>query len=138
MADHSPEVSLMKTRKPLILAAAATAALILPSLAFAQGQIDAGRANDASNRVGSGGRNSSGMLSTSYSNYVVNNGNRIVTGNVSMGREFHGNVGYADPSAFRGTTAGDISDNFAKNSAGVPHSYASEPVPNTSVPFYRA
>ena len=129
----------MKTRKSLILAAAAAAAaLILPSFAFAQGQIDAGRANDASNRVGSGGRNGQGPAASYYSNNVTNNGNQIITGNVSMGREFHGRVGYTDPSAFRGTTAGDISDNFAKNSAGVPHNYTSEPVPNTSVPFYGA
>src|SRR5436305_11633037 len=125
----------MKTRKSLILAAAAAAALVLPSLAFAQGQVDAGRSNDASNRVGSGGRNGQSPAASYYSNSVTNNGNRIITGNVSMGREFHGNVGYFDPSAFHGTTAGDLSDTFAKNSAGVPHSHASEPVPNTSVPF---
>src|SRR5256885_9068053 len=126
------------SRKNVYRLLAGAIALALPSLARAQGQIDAGRANDASNRVGSGGRNNSGTYSGTYSNFVPNNGNQIVTGNVSMGREFRGRVGYFDPSAFHGTTAGDISDNFAKNSAGVPRSHTPEPVPNTSVPFYGA
>src|SRR5882757_3728277 len=86
----------------------------LPSLAFGQGQIDAGRANDASNRVGSGGRNQPGVSSNYGTNYIINNGNQVVTGNVSNGREFHGNVGYTDPTAFRGNTAGNFSDNFTK------------------------
>ncbi|HEY7120475.1 MAG TPA: hypothetical protein VH475_28080 [Tepidisphaeraceae bacterium] len=119
-----------------LLAAVAAAAVVLPSLAYAQGQIDTGRANDANNRVGSGGRNAVGMNGAYYSNSIVNNGNRIVTGNVTQGREFHGNVGYTDPYAFRGQTAGIVSDDFAKNSVGAPHSGAPEPVPNSSVPFY--
>jgi len=61
-----------------------------------------------------------------------------VTGNVTMGREFRGNVGYTDPYAFRGRTAGDISDNFAKNSAGVPQGNAPAPIPNKSTSFYGA
>jgi tetratricopeptide (TPR) repeat protein len=112
-------------------------AMALPSLALAQGQIDAGRANDASNQVGAAGRNG-GNLGVGYSqhNYQINNGNRIVTGNVSQGREFHGTVPYSDPSAFRGTAVGIGNDNFSKNSVGVPHANAPDPVPNTSVPFY--
>lgn len=112
-------------------------AMAIPSLALAQGQIDAGRANDASNQIGTYGRNG-GNLSTSYSNnnYQINNGNRIITGNVSSGREFHGTVPYTDPSAFRGTAVGIGNDNFSKNSVGVPHANAPDPVPNTSVPFY--
>jgi len=112
-------------------------AMALPSLALAQGQIDAGRANDASNQVGTYGRNGANPgYSYSNSNYQINNGNRIVTGNVSQGREFHGTVPYADPSAFRGTVSGLGSENFSKNSVGVPRSNAPDPVPNTSVPFY--
>ena len=112
-------------------------ALALPSLALAQGQIDAGRANDASNQVGSYGRNG-GNLGVGYSNqnYQINNGNRIITGNVSQGREFHGTVTYTDPSAFRGSVSGLGSETFSKNSVGVPHANAPDPVPNTSVPFY--
>jgi tetratricopeptide (TPR) repeat protein len=124
-----------KSLHPLLVAAAAVA---LPSLAFAQGQIDAGRVNDASNRVGSWGRNESGTVGSTYSNSIVNYGNRVVTGNVSQGREFRGNVGYTDPYAFRGNTAGMVSDNFAKNSVGVPRAGAPPIAPNTSVPFYGA
>src|SRR5687768_13535509 len=105
-------------KKNLAQVLAAAIALALPSAALAQGQIDAGRSNDASNRVGSGGRNNPGFGTTyGQQNYIINNGNRIVTGNVSMGREFRGNVGYSDPTAFRGRTAGIVSDNFARNSA---------------------
>lgn len=115
---------------------AAAVALALPTIAWAQGQIDAGRANDASNQVGAMGRN--GALSPSYYNnqYIINNGNRIITGNVSSGREFHGTVTYTDPSAFRGTVAGLGSENFTKNSVGIPHANAPEPIPNVSHPFY--
>jgi tetratricopeptide (TPR) repeat protein len=126
-------------KKNLAHVLAAAIALAVPSVALAQGQIDAGRSNDASNRVGSGGRNQAGFGSNyGQQNYIINNGNRIVTGNVSMGREFRGNVGYTDPTAFRGRTAGIVSDNFARNSAGVPRGNAPEPVPNSSVPFYGA
>jgi tetratricopeptide (TPR) repeat protein len=128
--------NLRKTLHPMLVAAAA---LALPTLAFAQGQIDAGRANDASNRLGSYGRNGDQALNGNYySNTIINNGNRIVTGNVSQGREFRGNVGYTDPYAFRGPTAGIVSDNFAKNSVGVPRGGAPPIAPNTSVPFYGA
>jgi tetratricopeptide (TPR) repeat protein len=125
-------------RKTLHPVLAAAVALALPSLALAQGQIDAGRANDASNRVGAFGRNDFGVGQSYYSNTVVNNGNRIVTGNVTQGREFRGNVGYSDPYAFRGPTAGIVSDTFAKNSVGVPRAGAPPIAPNTSVPFYGA
>lgn len=129
---------LLKTRRKLYCLAGAVA-LALPSLTMAQGQIDAGRANDASNRVGSGGRNQNGVITTyGNSSYIINNGNQVVTGNVSQGREFHGNVGYTDPSAFRGPTAGTVSDNFAKNSYGTPQAYAPAALPNQSHTFYGA
>jgi len=109
----------------------------LPAAAFAQGQIDVGRANDANNRIGGDGRNGGYQGSNYNSNVVINGGNRIVTGNVSQGREFHGTVPYSDPSAFRGTaSSGIISDTFAKNSVGAPRPNAPEPLPNSSVPFY--
>jgi tetratricopeptide (TPR) repeat protein len=118
--------------------AAAAAALALPAVAFGQGQIDAGRSNDASNRVGAGGRNERYTNIGQYSNYIANNGNRVVTGNVTSGREFRGNVGYTDPFSLRTPTAGLTSDNFIKNSAGVPQPYSREPIPNQSQPFYGA
>jgi len=126
-----------RSPKLLRLLAAAAAAVALPSIALAQAQIDTGHANEANNRVGSGGRNGGGS-NNQYNNAIMNNGNRVVTGNVTMGREFRGNVGYTDPYAFRGRTAGDISDNFAKNSAGVPQGNAPAPIPNKSTSFYGA
>jgi tetratricopeptide (TPR) repeat protein len=122
-------------RKNGYLILAGAIALVLPSLALAQGQIDVGRVNDANNQVGSGGRNGQALNNSYYnSSYLINNGNRIVTGNVSQGREFHGTVTYTDPSAFRGTAVGLQSENFTKNSVGIPHSV--DPVPNRSVPFF--
>jgi tetratricopeptide (TPR) repeat protein len=142
ITGHFAEMPSMKApklaRRKNLYRLLAAAAVALPSMAFGQGMIDAGRSNDASNRVGSGGRNAAGLGWNTYSNYIVNNGNQVVTGNVSNGREFHGNVGYSDPTAFRGVTAGSISDNFVKNSSGVPRAYSPPPVPNTSVPFYGA
>lgn len=126
---------------------AAGALLALPSLALAQGQIQTGRLNDANNRVGSNGWNGGTTSSSSFSNQVYRNqgnilgpdmGNAIVTGNVTQGRAFRGNVGYSDPFSFRGATAGSGIDNFAKNSTGVPRAYAPAPVPNQPSVFYGA
>ncbi len=120
---------------------AAAIALAVPTLTFAQGQIDTSRANEASNRLGSGGRNGP-IMPSYYSNAMINNGNQVgvgnalVTGNVTQGRAFQGNVGYGDPYAFRGTTAGSISDNFIKNSTGAPQAYTRETAPNQSTLFY--
>jgi tetratricopeptide (TPR) repeat protein len=117
---------------------AAAASLALPAISLAQGQIDAGRSNDASNRVGSGGRNDSYVAPNRYSNNIINTGNQVITGNVTMGRGFRDGVGYTNPYALRVPTAGIGSDNFIKNSAGVPQPYSREPIPNQSVPFYGA
>src|SRR5258706_7689611 len=126
-------MSLSRSRVYRLLAGAV--ALALPSIVLAQGQIDPGRSNDASNQMGSGGRNAAALNNNYYNNaQIINNGNRIVTGNVSQGREFRGTINYTDPSAFRGTAVGLAGENFTKNSTGIPHSV--EPVPNTSVPFY--
>ncbi len=115
---------------------AAAAAMALPTVVLAQGQIDTSRGNEANNRIGSGGRNSGpgGVAQTP----ILSNGNRVVTGNVSLGREFHGTVGYTDPFAFRGPTAGSGMDNFSKNSNGVPMAHAPEPVPNRATSYYGA
>lgn len=127
-----------KSRRKLYHLLAGAVALALPTFAMAQGQINAGRANDASNRVGSGGYNQAGVNVNYGTNYIINNGNQIVTGNVSNGREFHGNVGYTDPSAFRGFTAGQTTENFVKNSYGIPQANAPEALPNSSHPFFGA
>ena len=123
------------TASRLLLAAAA---LALPSLAFAQGQIDTGRSNDASNRVGGNGRNDNYTNINRYSNSIINNGNQVVTGNVTMGREFRGPVQYTNPYALRAPTAGFTSDNFIKNSAGVPQPHSREVPPNQSTTFFGA
>src|SRR5262249_51914193 len=47
-------------------------------------------------------------------------GNSLVTGNVTGGAQFRGTINYTSPTAFRGPTAGDISDNFIKQSSGAP------------------
>jgi len=128
-----------KSHRRLYHILAGAVALALPTVALAQGQLDVGRSNDASNRIGSGGRNQAGVgITYGANNYIVNNGNQIITGNVTQGREFHGNVGYSDPTAFRGATAGSISDTFVKNSYGVPSAHAPAPVPNTPTTFYGA
>ncbi len=107
-------------RKTLVLAAAAAGVAIggafvrLPS-AMAQYAVgSAGHANDANNRVGSGGYNTPSPPSQLVT------GNQVVTGNVTGGRQFRGPIGYTDPTAFRGTLAGTTTDNFVRNSAGTP------------------
>lgn len=126
---------------------AALALSVVPLAALGQGQIQAGRVNDANNRMGSGGWNGGHTDMNYNSNIVYRNvgmvggptfGNAIITGNVTQGREFRGNVGYTDPFAFRGPTAGIGIDNFAKNSAGVPRGGAPALAPNQSTLFYGA
>jgi tetratricopeptide (TPR) repeat protein len=106
-------------RRPRWILAAAVAAVPLfgfVSGAAAQYRVEtAGRALDANNRIGSGGRNPND--STNRTGDMVS-GNDIVLGNVTGGKQFHGNVPYSDPDAFRGFTAGRASDNFVKQSAG--------------------
>lgn len=121
----------------MMMAFALAIAMFLPVFALGQGMVDTGRANDASNRYGSGGRNTAWNSQNVNNNiYSQSNGNRIVTGNVTMGREFRGNVGYSDPYGFRGVTGGSGMDNFVKNSSGVPQAYSREAPPNVSTPFY--
>ncbi|MBC8105356.1 MAG: hypothetical protein H7Z14_02105, partial [Anaerolineae bacterium] len=116
----------MKTqsnRKRLMLATAVAAAAVAlfanVASTHAQYRVDNGNARDANNRIGSGGYNQPGSGAGSTSPYAVN-GNNIVTGNVTGGREFRGFVPYTDPGAFRGATAGGNVDRFVRSSAGVP------------------
>jgi len=73
---------------------------------------DDGRALDANPRVGSGGYNSPGYIPP-----VQVSGNQIVTGNVTDGRYFRGEIPYTDPREFRGTTGSGSFDRFIANSA---------------------
>src|SRR5690242_11830326 len=119
-----------------VLAAAALAALPLTLVAApsarAQQQVNTnGTALDANNRIGSNGMNTfrpppqAGVL-----------GNQIVNGNVTNGRQFHGRVGYSDPTEFAGFQAGRAVSNFEKNSVGVGVPYSPTQVPNQSTPYY--
>src|SRR4051812_41796930 len=92
-------------RRTLLLSAAVAAVplLGLTSTVSAQYRVDTGHANDANNRVGSGGVNPAD--SGSRTGEMVN-GNDIVTGNVSGGKQFRGHVPYTDPRAFRGNSVG--------------------------------
>lgn len=119
-----------------ILAAAALASVpaliaLTASPAPAQHRVgDDGHALDANNRIGSGGYNRGRDVP-----YRVS-GNQIVTGNVTGGREFRGPVGYTDPQAFRGPTAGNPSDRFVRDSSGSPTSFAPEVDLTRPMPYY--
>ena len=117
------------------IVSAAVAALPLFALApqgLAQYRVGAdGRALDANNRVGSGGHNPSDQAARTN----LPSGNEIVTGNVTGGRHFRGPIGYNDPRAFRGASAGETSDRFLRQSSGpAPDSRLAE----TETTFYGA
>lgn len=90
-------------------------ALALPLSASAQSRVDNSGATDANNQVGSSGRNDYGVTRT-----VQPTGNQIIYGNVTGGRAFQGPIPYTDPRAFRGTTAGQVSDRFIRDASGSP------------------
>jgi tetratricopeptide (TPR) repeat protein len=96
--------------------AAMGAMTVLAPATFAQSRIGGdGRLMDASNRVGSGGLNdnSSSTLPPGTLN------NLLVTGNVTGGVGFQGNVPYYAPGAFHGNLAGAFVDNFVAQSTNV-------------------
>ena len=95
------------------VAAVASAGLLAPP-AVAQQRVDTGRVSDANPRAGSGGYNGGGRA---YNPGAF--GNDVVTGNVTGGREFRGNVPYGDVRSFRGGVGGVGTDNFVRDSAGV-------------------
>ena len=85
-----------------ILSAAVAATLGIGSAATAQYRLNPGHVNDANNRVGSAGTNPND--SDQRVGQPVN-GNDIVYGNVTGGKQFRGQVPYTDPRAFRGSTS---------------------------------
>ena len=107
----------------LILAAAVAAVVTVAQSADAQFRSpQRGDALDANPQLGSGGLNERVGGYGGYGGYGQYNssfGNNVVTGNVTGGRAFRGDVGYGDPRAFRGRTAGDEFDRFNRNAAGV-------------------
>lgn len=95
-----------------LLAAVLGALPLLGVGSVAQGQYrvgEDGHANDANNRIGSGGYNSS--QDASKRPYGAT-GNQIVTGNSTGLSYFHGNVAYTDPGEFRQSTGTNASDRF--------------------------
>lgn len=136
----------MNTRVKTILLGAIAALPLFANQAEAQYRIEQdGRLLDASPRLGSGGYNSGGIPYTAYSQ-----GNRIVTGNVTAGREFRGTgstglIGglpltanrsvYTDPLELRTSVATDQTDAFIRRSYGVTNAAAGQRI-NESVVFY--
>ncbi len=104
----------------LAAAVAAVAPVVLAaSVAHAQYRVgEDGHALDANNRVGGGGVNDVNNRGNSV------NGNDLVTGNVTGGRQFRGGIGYTDPWAFRSRLSGRGVDSFIRDSSGVPTPYS--------------
>lgn len=121
----------MKHCNMKVISAAIVAASMIAVPAFGQirnGQD--GHANDASNRVGSGGYNSPGTV---Y-NTGLNQGN-IWYNNVTGLSGFSGPVGSRDPGAFTGPIPA-LSDNFIRQSAGAPTSYQAPLTGNAPTAYY--
>lgn len=97
----------------LIAAVAAVPLFGLVSTSGAQYRLPQdGRALDANNRVGSNGTNPNDSA-----NRAPVSGNDIVTGNVTGGKQFRGNVPYRNANEFRGNTSGGAIDDFIKQSS---------------------
>ena len=116
--NSAVKTAVSRTINSAILAAAITAVpMLLSHSVSAQNRVDTGNVLDANNRVGSGGANASDAYKRVGTPL---NGNDVVTGNVTGGKEFRGQVPYTDPRAFRGqnSSSGLTSDNFIRSSAG--------------------
>jgi tetratricopeptide (TPR) repeat protein len=107
------------TRHRLLAAVAAALPLFAAAVpAPAQVRVNQnGRAHDANTRVGSDGSNDRNNGIDRRGQTVT--GNQIVTGNVTGGRAFRGNLGYRDPLEFRGAISRP-SDRFVRDSVGAP------------------
>ncbi len=124
-------MKITRSRGMSVALVVAAAAVSLPSVARAQFAVDtSGHLNDANARLGSGGYNNGGNLSSRslYSN-LQNLNNNIVTGNVTGLAYFHGPTGTFDPNVFQGNTGTNPSDrlnqiaapqNLAQRSTGQP------------------
>ena len=98
------------------VAAAIGAIATLTPATFAQQRIGGdGRLMDANNRVGSGGFNDSSSSALPPGVF----GNAIVSGDVTGGRGFAGNIPYFAPGAFHGNLPGGFVDNFVSGSTNV-------------------
>src|SRR3954470_1110896 len=109
---HTRSTTRSNTRKTRWALAAAVAAAVplfaATPPASAQYRIENdGGARDANNRLGSGGYNDGGGVRV-----PTVTANQIVNGNVTRGFEFRGPTASTDARAFRGPTAGGVSDRF--------------------------
>ena len=130
-----------RRRLSILRAAALSVPLFLATSAHAQFRVgDDGRALDANNRLGSAGYNDNRLPPN-----AILDANRIITGNVTGGREFRGTPDpdtglptspYRDTREFRGGVAGEGIDRFIRNSSGVPAPYQSGGAPGQSEVFY--
>ena len=121
----------MKTPRLAVLLAAAAVPLIVGEVAQAQYRIDTGRANDANNRVGSGGYNGGGRV---YNPGAY--GNDIVYGNVTGGREFRGNISSFNPYNFQAPTGANGIDRFVRDSSGTTTGGVTSYNADTVRPYY--
>ena len=121
----------LKRGRIVVAAVAAAAGLWMATQARAQYAASGqdGHANDANNRVGSGGYNGGGSRGT------VVTPNDIVNRNVTGGREFRGRIGERDPQAFTGPTAGRLLDVFNRQTNGVSDNGLPNPLTNPQ-PYY--
>lgn len=125
---------ILRKSHPALLAAVAGLALFAGS-ASAQVRVNQdGSAMDANPRVGSGGLNTSAMPPASIQ--AIENANRIVTGNVTGGKQFRGRVQSRDPREFRDDVGGAQTDRFIRNSSGVPTAYGAAAMPGESQIYY--
>src|SRR5688572_22068134 len=121
----------LSVRVKTILLGAVAALPLFATDAHAQYRVgEDGRLLDANNRIGSGGYNTGGIPYT-----ALMQGNRVVTGNVTAGREFRAGSNsafingrpvstgtssiYTDPLELRTNVAGENTDAFIRRSYGV-------------------
>lgn len=127
------EFSISRSRLVLLAAVAAVPLLAMATPVRAQFPVDNSRANDANNRIGSGGYNTGPIPAQE-----TVTGNDIVTGNVTAGKAFRGPVGYRGPNDFAGPSATANYDRFIQNSSGAQVSFNRTPTnfANNVLPFY--
>lgn len=77
-----------------------------------------GRMREQNNRIGSGGLNDGPQRMPNMTTGNFNNA--LITGDLTGGRNFRGDVNYTSPRAFRGPVSGIRTDSFIKESSGAP------------------
>src|SRR5215510_6658077 len=111
------EMRLPKDKNWLLSVAVGVAiGLVFAVSARAQYRVNTGNANDANNRLGSGGYNQGGNLNRGP--YVGYTSQDIVTGNITAAKAFRGPVPYRNPLEFTGPAAGSGVDRFVRDSSG--------------------